>query len=99
MGQELGNIRGRKVISADAHEIGEVEDIVVDTQGWRVESLELKVSKDVADSIGVDRGIIHGGKLSLPVDMVQSVGDSILLKVPSTELRRSAAVRDAAAGR
>ncbi|HTU35227.1 MAG TPA: PRC-barrel domain-containing protein [Candidatus Acidoferrum sp.] len=89
MAQELGNIRGRKVISADALEIGGIVDIIVETVAWRVESLQVKVRKEAAEKIGVNRGIFHGGTFNLPVELIQSVGDSIVLSASSTELRNS----------
>ena len=87
MSQNLGNIRGRGVIAGDGLEIGEVEDLVVDTASWQVESLQLKVGKDVADRLSISRGVFHGGRIGLPVRLIQSVGDSIILNVPSGELR------------
>ena len=97
--QQLGNIRGRTVIAGDGQAIGEVEDLVVDTASWRVESLQLKVSKDMADQLGIRRGIFRGGRFHLPVEFIQSIGDSIILKVPSQELRKSLVGASDAAGR
>lgn len=100
MAQELGNIRGVKVISADAQEIGEVVDIIVETVTWRVESLQVKVRKEAAEKLGVSRGILRSGTFSLPVELIQSVGDSIVLSASTTELRNSLVqAKGAAAGR
>lgn len=100
MAQELGNIRGRKVISADAQEIGEVVDLVVETATWRVESLRVKVRKEVAEKLGIGRRIFHGGTFPLAVELIQSVGDSIVLSASSTDLRnRLANTKHAAAGK
>lgn len=99
MAQQLGNIRGRKVISADALEIGEIVDIIVETVAWRVESLQVKVRKEAAEKIGVSRGVLRGGTFNLPVELIQSVGDSIVLSASSTELRNSLVqAKHAAAG-
>lgn len=100
MAQGLGNIRGRKVISADALEIGEIVDIIVETVTWRVESLQVKVRKEAAEKIGVSRGVLRGGTFNLPVELIQSVGDSIVLSASSTELKNSLVqAKHAGAGR
>ncbi len=83
-----GNLRGRTVIAADGQAIGEVAALRIETDAWRVESLQIKLRKEVADQFGAARGIFHAGTLELPVGMVQSVGDAIVLSVAAPELRK-----------
>ncbi len=82
------NLRGRTVIAADGQTIGEVAALFLDSDAWRVESLQIKLRKEVADQLGATRGMFHAGTLELPVRMVQSVGDAIVLSVPALELRQ-----------
>jgi sporulation protein YlmC with PRC-barrel domain len=82
------NLRGRTVIAADGLAIGEVAALFLDSDAWRVESLQIKLRKEVADQLGATRGMFHAGTLELPVRMVQSVGDAIVLSVPVVELRQ-----------
>ena len=82
------NLRGRTVIAADGQAIGEVAALFLDSDAWRVESLQIKLRKEVADQLGATRGMFHAGTLELPVRMVQSVGDAIVLSVPALELRQ-----------
>jgi sporulation protein YlmC with PRC-barrel domain len=81
------SIRGRKVIAADGQVIGEITDLAVDTGTWRVHSLRLKLDKAVADALAVHRGRFHAATIDLPVQIVQSVGDTIVLSVPTSSLR------------
>jgi sporulation protein YlmC with PRC-barrel domain len=81
-------LRGRTVIAADGQAIGEVAALFLDSDAWRVESLQIKLRKEVADQLGATRGMFHAGTLELPVRMVQSVGDAIVLSVPALELRQ-----------
>jgi len=76
------------VIAADGQAIGEVAALFLDSDAWRVESLQIKLRKEVADQLGATRGMFHAGTLELPVSMVQSVGDAIVLSVPALELRQ-----------
>jgi sporulation protein YlmC with PRC-barrel domain len=82
------NLRGRTVIAADGQAIGEVAALFLDSDAWRVESLRIKLRNEVADQLGATRGMFHAGTLELPVRMVQSVGDAIVLSVPALELRQ-----------
>jgi sporulation protein YlmC with PRC-barrel domain len=82
------NLRGRVVIASDGLAIGEIAAVFLDSDAWRVESLQVKLRKDVADRLGADRGIFHAGALEIPTRMVQSVGDAVVLTVAVDELRQ-----------
>jgi len=75
------------VIAADGQAIGEIAALFLDSGAWRVESLQIKLRKQVADQLGATRGIFHAGTLELPIRMVQSVGDAVVLSVATDELR------------
>lgn len=76
------------MIAADGQAIGEVAALFLDSDAWRVESLRIKLRKEVADQLGATRGLFHAGTLELPVRMVQSVGDAVVLSVLALELRQ-----------
>jgi len=82
------NLRGRTVIAADGQAIGEIAAIFLDSDAWRVESLQVKLRNDVADQLGATRGMFHAGTLEMPIRMVQSVGDAVVLSVAAQELRQ-----------
>jgi sporulation protein YlmC with PRC-barrel domain len=82
------NLRGRTVIAADGQAIGEIAALSLDSDGWRVEALQVKLRKEVADQLGATRGMFHAGTLEMPVRMVQSVGDAVVLSVAAHELRQ-----------
>ena len=82
-------LRGRTVISADGQMIGEIAALFLDTNSWRVESLLVKLRKDVADQIGATRGMFHAGTVETPMKMIQSVGDTVVLAVATDDLRQA----------
>src|SRR6476660_3469753 len=82
------NLRGRTVIASDGLAIGEILALFLDSDAWRVESLQVKLRKDVADRLGADRSMFHAGALEIPIRMVQSVGDAVILSVAVDELRQ-----------
>jgi hypothetical protein len=45
------------------------------------------LGKDIADQLGAERSMFHAGALEIPVRMVQSVGDTVVLSVPVAGLR------------
>jgi sporulation protein YlmC with PRC-barrel domain len=81
-------LRGRSVIASDGLVIGELAVLFVDCDAWRVESIQIKLRNDIADRLGADRSIFHAGALEVPVSMVQSVGDAVVLSVPVDGLRQ-----------
>jgi hypothetical protein len=46
------NLRGRTVIAADGQAIGEIAALFLDSDAWRVESLQVKLRDEVADQLG-----------------------------------------------
>ena len=81
------NLRGRTIIGADGQVIGELTALFLESSAWRVESLQVKLRKDIADRLGADRSVFHAGTLEVPVRMVQSVGDTVILSVAVDDLR------------
>ncbi len=83
------NLRGRTVISADGQAIGSVKAIFLDSTEWRVESISVELGKDAADRIGASRSMFRHGVVELPVRLIQSVGDTVVLGVGVDQLRES----------
>jgi sporulation protein YlmC with PRC-barrel domain len=82
------NLHGRTVIASDGLAIGEIAVLFIDSDAWRVESLQVKLRKDVADRLGADRSIFRAGALEIPTSMIQSVGDAVVLSVAIDGLRQ-----------
>ncbi len=81
------NLRGRTVISAEGQVMGEVTALFFDSRAWRVESLQVKLQRDIADRLGVDRSVFRAGTLEIPVRLVQAVGDTVVLSIETAGLR------------
>jgi sporulation protein YlmC with PRC-barrel domain len=50
--------------------------------------MRVKLHKDVADRLGAGRGWFQAGAIEIPIRMVQSVGDAVVLAVDVDELRQ-----------
>jgi len=83
------HLRGRTVIAADGQAIGEVAALFIDTSTWTIVALQIKLSKSAAEQLGAARGLLRAATFELPVRMIQSVADTVLLSVPTLELRQT----------
>lgn len=84
-------LRGRTVIAADGQAIGEVAAMFIDTSNWTIVAIQIKLSKSAAEQVGAERSLLRAATLDLPVRLIQSVGDAIVLSVPTPELRQNLA--------
>ena len=83
------HLRGRTVIAADGQAVGEVAALFFDTSTWTIISLQIKLSKTAAEQLGATRSLLHAATTEIPVRLVQSVGDTVLLSVPTLGLRQA----------
>lgn len=83
------NMRGRTVIGADGQVIGELNTLFLDGEGRGVESYQVKLRREVAEQLGSAHGFFHAALIEVPIRLIQSVGDTIVLSVSVDELRRS----------
>jgi sporulation protein YlmC with PRC-barrel domain len=90
------DFRGRPVIAADGHTIGAVAALFIDTSTWTIVALQIKLHKAAAEQLGAARSILRAATVELPVRLVQSVGDAVLLSIPMLELRQTPSYTDAA---
>ncbi len=69
--------------------VGEAATVCIDTQSWRVESVRVKLRKEVADQVGAERSLFQAGFVEIPVSKIQSVGDALLLSVSVSGLHEA----------
>jgi len=82
------NLRGRTVIAADGQAVGEVAALFLDSDAWGIQSLQVKLRKEIADRLGASRGMFHAGTVEIPIRLIQSVGDAVVLSVAVYGLRQ-----------
>lgn len=83
------SLRGRTVLTSDGIHLGQVESLTLETSGWRVESLEVKLRREAAQQIGAQRKFMQASVMPIPVSQVRSVQDAVILSVGVSELRES----------
>ena len=82
------NLRGRTVIGADGQAVGEVAALFLDSEAWAIQSLQIKLRKEIADRLGASRSVFHAGTVEIPIRLIQSVGDAVVLSVAVDGLRQ-----------
>jgi sporulation protein YlmC with PRC-barrel domain len=86
MHMESGELRQRAVVDAAGRVVGDVDEIAIDTSSWRVKTLRVKLRRAAGAAIGAEQSIFRAGHIEVPSDMVQSVGDAVVLRVDAREL-------------
>jgi sporulation protein YlmC with PRC-barrel domain len=83
------SFRGRVVLSSDGLVLGEISRLYIDpaSTGWRVRSFEVRLRKDAAERAGIPHSLFHSATIEISTDLVQSIGDAVILSVPVTSLR------------
>lgn len=81
------SLRGRTVIGADGQAIGEVAAIFLDSDSWTVESVRVKLRSGIADRLGAARSLFSAGTVEIPVRLIQSVADAMVLGTSVEGLR------------
>ena len=82
------NLRGRTVIASDGLAIGEIAALFLDSESWRVEAVKIKLRNEVADRLGANHSVFRAGALEVPISMIQSVGDAVVLTAAVDDLRQ-----------
>ena len=66
------DVIGRDVLDSTGHKIGEIEDIDVDFESERIEAIVLH-----------EGGLLRGKERIIPFNMVETVGERVILKKES----------------
>lgn len=77
---------GLTVVAADGQALGEVSVLFIDNQTWHVEALQVKLRREAAEQLGASRTLFRAGTIEIPLRIVQSVSDAVVLSVPVEEL-------------
>ncbi|RKH46486.1 PRC-barrel domain-containing protein [Corallococcus sicarius] len=83
-----GVLKGRTVVADGGQELGTVETLVIDGASWRVEALQVKLNSETAEKLGKYWNYFHAGRIELPIRLVHSVSDTVLLSATMDELRQ-----------
>lgn len=86
MHMEFGELRQRAVVDAAGRVVGDVDEVAIDTSSWRVKTLRVKLRRAAGAAIGAEQSIFRAGHIEVPSNMIQSVGDAVVLSIDAREL-------------
>ncbi len=82
------DIYGMYVLTSDGENVGEVLDLLIDTDSWMLTKLILKPSPKIAKEFGLKKRFRGVRPVEMEVDAIKSVQDVIMLSLSSNEFRR-----------
>ncbi len=88
-------LRNMTVVGANGRVLGELEDIEIDEQSWRMTNLIVRVRSDAVTELGLEKPFWSHARVAVPVDQVSGTSDVILLRASVEDMARMVAVADA----
>ena len=82
----FSQLEGKDVLSQDGKEMGAVDDLVLDDEGWTLTALVVKLDRDLLESFHMKRPMFGSQTVHVPVGFVSGVGDKVILHKKLDEL-------------
>lgn len=82
---QVRELENKEVISRDGAIVGKTTNAMIDTSAWRVVSIEVNLDDKIADELQMKK-MFRSTTLPVPVDQVEAVGDTIVLKTNKDEV-------------
>src|SRR5690606_29349236 len=83
---KFSELEGKEVLSQDGRELGEVSDVTFDPSGWRIDSLVVKLERDLLESFHMKRPLFGTQTIQIATGHVSGVGDKVILRKTLMEL-------------
>lgn len=85
----IDDLRRKTVVDSAGIAIGEVDDFFLDSQSRQLDTLRVKLRRELAEQAGARSTFFHKAMAEVPMQLVQSIGDAVLLQVRFEELQRA----------
>lgn len=85
---DFDKVVGLKVITSGAHILGEVKGAKIETETWAIKYLNVKLSGDAAESLGMKKRF-GSSSICVPVSMVLAVAHVVTINKSMQELEKS----------
>jgi len=73
-------LTGKMVVSQDGADVGEVQGLDVNVETWKVETLEIKLERDVLEKLNLKKPIFGTQSVRISTDRISGVSDTVVLK-------------------
>lgn len=76
---------GMKVVGANGRMLGDVDDLVIDEETWRVTGLFIRVNSDAIGELGLEKPFWSRARFEVPVSHVAGATDIVVLRTTLAE--------------
>jgi sporulation protein YlmC with PRC-barrel domain len=76
---------GKSVAGSNGRIMGILADFGVDTETWRVASLQLKVDSKAVTDLGLSKPLWRSARVEVPSELIRAAKDIVILKVSLEE--------------
>jgi sporulation protein YlmC with PRC-barrel domain len=83
---KASKINGRRVITADAYDLGEVDGTHINEKTWMTTHLDVDLTKDAAEKLGLNKPMLGSVTVSLPIMHIKQLGDVVTLNKSLSDL-------------
>lgn len=83
---KFSELEGKGVISQDGRELGSVSDVTLTPSTWHIDSLVVKLDRDLLETFHMKRPMFGTQTIQIPTSYVSGVGDKVILHKKLQEL-------------
>ncbi len=83
---KFSELSGKGVISQDGRELGVVADCALDQEAWHIDTLVVKLDRELLESFHMKRPMFGTQTVQIPTTYVSGVGDKVILRKTLEEL-------------
>jgi sporulation protein YlmC with PRC-barrel domain len=79
---KVSDLIGKTVATSEGNIIGEVNEVIIDTDTWRATNLQLKIEKSTGKEMGLKTPFLGSLLVLVETVRVTSAADQIIIDVP-----------------
>ncbi len=83
----MDELKGKRVVGANAFILGNVEGAEVDVKTWQVTHLHVGLTKDSTEQLAFKKPKLGHLVVLLPINVIKAVGDVVSLDKSTAELK------------
>ncbi len=80
------DLRGKQLVGASGRVLGEVEDIEIDYETWRITNLVVAVNSGIVADLGIEKPFWSKARIAIPVHQVSGATETVVLRSTVEEL-------------
>jgi sporulation protein YlmC with PRC-barrel domain len=84
---KVNSLNGKKVITTDAFNVGEVSGAEVDPDRWKITHIDVSLTKEATNELGFKKPFMGHITICVPVNLIKGFSDVVTLKKTRKELK------------